>query len=77
MVYLKVQYYEINEKDFTGVKVEVLDEQKNKITEYVNFDSEDYDSDDIWGNQEETFVLPNLEIVEQMYENNGYIKVKK
>lgn len=76
MVKLKVQYYEINEMDFTGVKAEVFDENQMKLAEYKNFDPEEYNSDDIWANQTETFTLPSLEVVEQMYRNIDYTKVK-
>ncbi len=59
MVTLRWSYHEIEDTDFTGVEIEIL-EDGQAVELYANFDRQD-SWKQTWGNQTETFLLPTVE----------------
>jgi hypothetical protein len=84
----RVTYFEIMDKNFTGVMARIADPNASFSWTFANFDPEEYrpgqsdqgshdgypfaSEDSLFSNQEEVFTFPCLEAAVQFYEKAGY-----
>ena len=69
MVTLQWSYYEIEDTDYTGVEIRLI-EHGQLVEAYANFDRHD-SRKEVWGNQTETFGLPTLQAARQFILSSG------
>lgn len=72
MVVLTLQYYEIIERDFTGVDI-YIEQNRRRIAHYRNYDATERFRERC-GNQSECFSLPNLQTARSFIESSGAYK---
>lgn len=69
MVTVNFQYHEIMDADWTGVTVEVI-ENHQVLHTFKNYKEDDLGEDDIYGNQCDSFQLPDMQTALAMIKSN-------
>lgn len=87
MVTIQFIYHEINDQDYTGIVINVLDSERNIVAVYRNFDPSKIEApentapvnwENIWENQTEEFQVGSMEMAKELIESSqSYTEVER
>lgn len=76
MVKVEFTYFEIEEKNVTGVVITIIDQNGNTVSTYRNFNPSEYKI--VHRNQSEYFETCSIELAKKFVESNSdYLEVKQ
>lgn len=74
---MRIYYHEIMNRDFTGVYIDLL-ENDRVVESFANYDRRHFADDEIYGNQQDTFVVSDIDGARQfILSNPAYSRVRR